>query len=129
MYTVNAVAEKTGAKPAEVRYFARKYNGVKIILENKQTFVFDKKDYRRFLLYQSIIKEKKEDKSSCIFHFMMIPKPLYKSKIRYIKKCYSVKKRLLKNCALYYKRQGLTAWIKMSYKQYYRLIKGTLKIY
>lgn len=82
MYTASVVAEKAHVNPAEVRYFARKYNIPKITVENKQVFIFDRKDYRLFLLYKNIGKKKKENKSSCTFHFMMITKPLYKSKIR-----------------------------------------------
>lgn len=69
MYTASAVAEKAHVKAAEVRYFARKYNIPKITIENKQLFVFDKKDYRLFLLYKNIRKEKKDDKKQLYFSF------------------------------------------------------------
>ena len=69
MYTASAVAEKTHAKAAEVRYFARKYHLAKISIENKQTFIFDKKDYRLFLLYKNILKKKKDDKKQLYFSF------------------------------------------------------------
>ena len=69
MYTASAVAEKARVNPAEVRYFARKYNIPKITIENKQLFVFDKKDYRLFLLYKHIRKEKKDDTRQLHFSF------------------------------------------------------------
>lgn len=69
MYTASAVAEKAHVNPAEVRYFARKYNIPKITIENKQLFVFDKKDYRLFLLYKNIVKKKKENKKQLHFSF------------------------------------------------------------
>lgn len=69
MYTASAVAEKARVNPAEVRYFARKYNIPKITIENKQLFVFDKKEYRLFLLYKNICKEKKENKKQLHFSF------------------------------------------------------------
>ena len=92
MYTASAIAEKAHVKPAEVRYFARKYNIPKITIENKQVFIFDKKDYRLFLLYKHIGKKKKRIKSNCTFHFMIIRNALYKSKTSSAKKMYSVKK-------------------------------------
>lgn len=69
MYTASAVAEKAHVNPAEVRYFARKYNIPKITIENKQLFIFDKKDYRLFLLYKNIGKKKKENKKQLHFSF------------------------------------------------------------
>ena len=69
MYTASAVAEKARVNPAEVRYFARKYNIPKITIENKQLFIFDKKDYRLFLLYKNIRKEKKDDTRQLHFSF------------------------------------------------------------
>ena len=69
MYTASAVAEKAHVNPAEVRYFARKYNIPKITIENKQVFIFDKKDYRLFLLYKNIRKEKKDDTRQLHFSF------------------------------------------------------------
>ena len=69
MYTASAVAEKAHVNPAEVRYFARKYNIPKITIENKQLFVFDKKEYQLFLLYKNIRKEKKENKKQLHFPF------------------------------------------------------------
>ena len=69
MYTASAVAEKAHVNPAEVRYFARKYNIPKITIENKQLFIFDKKDYRLFLLYKNIRKEKKDDTRQLHFSF------------------------------------------------------------
>ena len=69
MYTASAVAEKAHVNPAEVRYFARKYNIPKITIENKQLFIFDKKDYRLFLLYKNICKEKKDDTKQLHFSF------------------------------------------------------------
>ena len=69
MYTASAVAEKTHSKPAEVRYFARKYNIPKITIENKQVFIFDKKEYQLFLLYKNIGKKKKENKQQLHFPF------------------------------------------------------------
>lgn len=69
MYTASAVAEKAHVNPAEVRYFARKYNIPKITIENKQLFIFDKKDYRLFLLYKNIRKEKKDDTKQLHFSF------------------------------------------------------------
>ena len=69
MYTASAVAEKAHVNPAEVRYFARKYNIPKITVENKQVFIFDKKDYRLFLLYKNIGKKKQENKKQLCFPF------------------------------------------------------------
>ena len=69
VYTASAVAEKTHSKPAEVRYFARKYNIPKITIENKQVFIFDKKEYQLFLLYKNIGKKKKENKQQLHFPF------------------------------------------------------------
>lgn len=69
MYTASAVAEKAHVNPAEVRYFARKHNIPKITIENKQVFIFDKKDYRLFLLYKNIGKKKKENKKQLHFSF------------------------------------------------------------
>ena len=69
MYTASAVAEKAHVNPAEVRYFARKHNIPKITIENKQLFIFDKKDYRLFLLYKHIRKEKKDDTRQLHFSF------------------------------------------------------------
>ena len=69
MYTASAIAEKAHVKPAEVRYFARKYNIPKITVENKQVFIFDKKDYRLFLLYKHIGKKKQENKKQLHFSF------------------------------------------------------------
>ncbi|QUY18333.1 hypothetical protein GWP40_08425 [Treponema vincentii] len=69
MYTASAVAEKAHINPAEVRYFARKYNIPKITIENKQLFIFDKKEYRLFLLYKNIRKQRKENKKQLHFSF------------------------------------------------------------
>ena len=69
MYTVSTVAKKTKSKNAEVRYFARKYNVSKIIIENKETFIFDKKDYRLFLIYKNKRKIRYEDKKQLTFYF------------------------------------------------------------
>lgn len=69
MYTASAVAEKAHVNPAEVRYFARKYNIPKITIENKQVFIFDKKDYRLFLLYKNIGKKKQANKKQLHFSF------------------------------------------------------------
>ena len=69
VYTASAVAEKAHVNPAEVRYFARKYNIPKITIENKQLFIFDKKDYRLFLLYKNIGKKKQENKKQLHFPF------------------------------------------------------------
>ena len=51
MYTASAIAQKAHCKQAAVRYFARKNNIPKIIIDNKAVFIFDKKDYKRFLAY------------------------------------------------------------------------------
>jgi hypothetical protein len=69
VYTASAVAEKAHVNPAEVRYFARKYNIPKITIENKQVFIFDKKDYRLFLLYKNIGKKKQANKKQLHFSF------------------------------------------------------------
>ena len=69
VYTASAVAEKAHVNPAEVRYFARKYNIPKITIENKQLFIFDKKEYRLFLLYKNIRKQRKENKKQLHFSF------------------------------------------------------------
>ena len=78
VYTASAVAEKAHVNPAEVRYFARKYNIPKITIENKQLFIFDKKDYRLFLLYKNICKEKKDDTKQLHFSFYDTQKTVIK---------------------------------------------------
>ncbi|MGP1530422.1 MAG: hypothetical protein ACTTI3_08860 [Treponema sp.] len=87
MYTASAVAEKAHANPAEVRYFARKYNIPKITIKNKQLFVFDKKDYRLFLLYKNIGKKKQESKQQQL-HF-----PFYDNQKTVIQKQNTISKK------------------------------------
>ena len=101
MYTASAVAEKTHVKPAEVRYFARKYNIPKITVENKQVFIFDKKDYRLFLLYKNIGKKKQENKKQLHFSFYDNQKSVIQKQNTISKKDLQREKTLIKKlCAL-----------------------------
>lgn len=101
MYTASAVAEKARVNPAEVRYFARKYNIPKITIENKQLFVFDKKDYRLFLLYKNIGKKKQENKKQLHFSFYDNQKTVIQKQNTVSKKVLQQEKALIKKlCAL-----------------------------
>lgn len=101
MYTASAVAEKAHVNPAEVRYFARKYNIPKITIENKQLFVFDKKDYRLFLLYKNIGKKKQENKKQLHFSFYDNQKTVIQKQNIISKKDVQREKTLVKKlCAL-----------------------------
>lgn len=101
MYTANAVAEKAHVNPAEVRYFARKHNIPKITIENKQLFIFDKKDYRLFLLYKHIRKEKKDDTRQLHFSFYDNQKTVIQKQNIISKKDVQHEKTLVKKlCAL-----------------------------
>ena len=101
MYTASAVAEKAHVNPAEVRYFARKYNIPKITIENKQLFVFDKKEYQLFLLYKNIRKEKKENKKQLHFSFYDNQKSVIQKQNIISKKDVQREKMLIKKlCAL-----------------------------
>lgn len=101
MYTASAVAEKSHVNPAEVRYFARKYNIPKITIENKQLFIFDKKDYRLFLLYKNIRKEKKDDTKQLHFSFYDNQKTVIQKQNIISKKDVQREKMLIKKlCAL-----------------------------
>lgn len=101
MYTASAVAEKAHVNPAEVRYFARKYNIPKITIENKQLFIFDKKDYRLFLLYKNIRKEKKDDTKQLHFSFYDNQKTVIQKQNIISKKDVQREKTLIKKlCAL-----------------------------
>ena len=101
MYTASAVAEKAHVNPAEVRYFARKYNIPKITIENKQLFVFDKKDYRLFLLYKNIGKKKQENKKQLHFSFYDNQKTVIQKQNTVSKKVLQQEKALIKKlCAL-----------------------------
>lgn len=101
MYTASVVAEKAHVNPAEVRYFARKYNIPKITVENKQVFIFDRKDYRLFLLYKNIGKKKKENKKQLHFSFYDDNKTVIQKQNRISKKDLQREKTLIKKlCAL-----------------------------
>lgn len=101
MYTTSAIAEKAHVNPAEVRYFARKYNIPKITIENKQVFIFDKKDYRLFLLYKNIGKKKKENKKQLHFSFYDNQKTVIQKQNIISKKDVQREKALIKKlCAL-----------------------------
>lgn len=101
MYTASAVAEKAHVNPAEVRYFARKHNIPKITIENKQLFIFDKKDYRLFLLYKHIRKEKKDDTRQLHFSFYDNQKTVIQKQNIISKKDVQHEKTLVKKlCAL-----------------------------
>ena len=101
MYTASAVAEKAHVNPAEVRYFARKYNIPKITVENKQVFIFDKKDYRLFLLYKNIGKKKQENKKQLHFSFYDNQKTVIQKQNTVSKKVLQQEKALIKKlCAL-----------------------------
>ncbi len=101
MYTASAVAEKAHVKPAEVRYFARKYNIPKITVENKQVFIFDKKDYRLFLLYKNIRKQRKENSKQLHFSFYDNQKSVIQKQNIISKKDVQREKTLIKKlCAL-----------------------------
>lgn len=101
MYTASAVAEKAHVNPAEVRYFARKYNIPKITIENKQLFIFDKKDYQLFLLYKNIGKKKKENKKQLHFSFYDNQKSVIQKQNIISKKDVQREKMLIKKlCAL-----------------------------
>lgn len=69
MYLISTVAKKTKSKNAEVRYFARKHNMPKIIIENKPVFIFDKTDYRLFLIYKNQYRSKPLCKAQLVFDF------------------------------------------------------------
>ena len=101
MYTASVVAEKAHVNPAEVRYFARKYNIPKITVENKQVFIFDRKDYRLFLLYKNIGKKKKENKKQLYFSFYDDNKTVIQKQNRISKKDLQREKTQIKKlCAL-----------------------------
>lgn len=101
MYTASAVAEKAHVNPAEVRYFARKYNIPKITIENKQVFIFDKKDYRLFLLYKNIRKQRKENSKQLHFSFYDNQKSVIQKQNIISKKDVQREKALIKKlCAL-----------------------------
>jgi len=101
VYTASAVAKKAHVNPAEVRYFARKYNIPKITVENKQVFIFDKKDYRLFLLYKNIRKEKKDDTKQLHFSFYDNQKTVIQKQNTISKKDVQREKALIKKlCAL-----------------------------
>ena len=107
MYTASAVAEKTHAKAAEVRYFARKYHLSKITIENKQTFIFDKKDYRLFLLYKNILKKKKDDKRQLCFSFYDEQKTIIQKQNTISKKTLLREKALMKKLCALLQRAGI----------------------
>lgn|GEM_PF-676847 len=107
MYTASAVAEKTHAKAAEVRYFARKYHLPKITIENKQTFIFDKKDYRLFLLYKNILKKKKDDKRQLRFSFYDAQKAVIQKQNTVSKRTLQREKALMKKLCLLLQKAGI----------------------
>ena len=81
VYTASAVAEKAHCKQASVRYFARKNSIPKIIVGNKAVFIFDKKDYKRFLAYlKGGNPLEQRDKKQLVFSFY------YRSNFEKVKK-------------------------------------------
>ena len=107
MYTASAVAEKAHVNPAEVRYFARKYNIPKITIENKQLFVFDKKDYRLFLFYKNIGKKKKENKKQLHFSFYDNQKSVIQKQNTISKKDVQREKTLIKKLCTLLQKAGI----------------------
>lgn len=106
VYTASAVAEKAHANPAEVRYFARKYNIPKITIENKQLFIFDKKDYRLFLLYKNIGKKKQENKKQLYFSFYDNQKSVIQKQNIISKKDVQREKTLIKKLCVLLQKAG-----------------------
>ena len=78
MYTINEVAKKTKTKPEAVRYFARKNNLAKIKIKNSEIYVFDKKDFDRYVFF---IGQKKENQNEqqLVFDFYKMQTPQKKS--------------------------------------------------
>lgn len=107
MYTASAVAEKAHVNPAEVRYFARKYHLAKITIENKQTFIFDKKDYRLFLLYKNILKERKNTSGQLCFAFYDEQKTVIQKQNTVSKKTLQREKALIKKLCALLQRAGI----------------------
>jgi len=107
VYTASAVAEKAHVNPAEVRYFARKYNIPKITIENKQLFVFDKKDYRLFLFYKNIGKKKKENKKQLHFSFYDNQKSVIQKQNTISKKDVQREKTLIKKLCTLLQKAGI----------------------
>ena len=107
MYTASAVAEKAHVNPAEVRYFARKYNIPKITVENKQVFIFDKKDYRLFLLYKNIGKKKQENKKQLHFSFYDNQKSVIQKQNIISKKDVQREKTLIKKLCTLLQKAGI----------------------
>ena len=107
VYTASAVAEKAHDNPAEVRYFARKYNIPKITIENKQLFVFDKKDYRLFLFYKNIGKKKKENKKQLHFSFYDNQKSVIQKQNTISKKDVQREKTLIKKLCTLLQKAGI----------------------
>ncbi|MEL3905120.1 MAG: hypothetical protein P1P63_08445 [Treponemataceae bacterium] len=68
IYTTNEVATKTKTKPEAVRYFARKNNLAKIKIKNSAVFIFDKKDFDRYVFFIGQKKEKKNEQQ-LVFDF------------------------------------------------------------
>lgn len=69
MYTTSTVAKKTKSKNAEVRYFARKNKIPKLLIQNREVFIFDKTDYHLFLIYKNQYKQKAENEKQLVFSF------------------------------------------------------------
>lgn len=107
MYTASAVAEKAHVNPAEVRYFARKYNIPKITIENKQLFIFDKKDYRLFLFYKNIGKEKQDDTRQLHFSFYDNQKSVIQKQNIISKKDVQREKTLIKKLCTLLQKAGI----------------------
>lgn len=107
MYTASAIAEKAHVKPAEVRYFARKYNIPKITVENKQVFIFDKKDYRLFLLYKNIGKKKQANKKQLHFSFYDNQKSVIQKQNIISKKDVQREKALIKKLCTLLQKAGI----------------------
>ena len=107
VYTASAIAEKAHVKPAEVRYFARKYNIPKITVENKQVFIFDKKDYRLFLLYKNIGKKKQANKKQLHFSFYDNQKSVIQKQNIISKKDVQREKALIKKLCTLLQKAGI----------------------
>ena len=107
VYTASAVAEKAHVNPAEVRYFARKYNIPKITIENKQLFIFDKKDYRLFLFYKNIGKEKQDDTRQLHFSFYDNQKSVIQKQNIISKKDVQREKTLIKKLCTLLQKAGI----------------------
>lgn len=79
IYTTNEVATKTKTKPEAVRYFARKNNLAKIKIKNSAVFIFDKKDFDRYVFFIGQKKEK-QNEQQLVFDFYKMQTPQLQKK-------------------------------------------------